>query len=48
MFIAAAEADNEFDNDEIDYLLDEHDELEKWFLNIMVEPEYVNFPKCEK
>ena len=48
MLINTAEADNESEEDETDFLLDEHDTLEEWFLSIMVEPRFVNFPKVRK
>ena len=36
---------DESDDEEVDLLEDESDELEKLYLSIMVEPQFINFPK---
>ena len=36
---------SESDDEEVDMLEDESDELEKSYLSIMVEPQFINFPK---
>ena len=37
----------ESDEDELDILDEEHDELEKWYLDIVVEPQYIPFKKVK-
>ena len=45
MLVVSAEVLEESDDEELDNLTNEHDILELWYLSIMVEPEYINFPK---
>lgn len=37
----------ESDDDELDVLDDEHDEIEKWYLGVVVEPLYIPFKKLK-
>lgn len=45
MLAVGGEALEESDDAEVDYLDSYHDDLEQWYLSIMVEPEFINFPK---
>lgn len=43
MHSIGVDAVDESDEDEVDDLEEEHDELELWYLNIMIEPDFINF-----
>lgn len=45
MLFVSGETLEESDDEELDNLSNEHDILELWYLSIMVEPEFINFPK---